>query len=116
MRMGTTFSRATAPTMPHIALSFLGSLPAVASDLGFFVERQRAGRYVLPHRRARADGRAAPDGHRCDELRVGPDVHLVFDDRAVLFGAIVIARDRAGADVHVGADGGIAHVGEMIGL
>src|SRR6266496_3191591 len=98
MSVGTTFSRATAPTMPHIALSFLRPFPAVARQLRLLVERERPGRHVLPDRRARADRGAAADCHRCDELGIGADVHVVFDDRAMLVRAVVVAGDRPGAD------------------
>ena len=50
-----------------------------------------------------ADGRARADRHRRDQLHVGADVHVVLDHGAVLVGAVVVAGDGAGADVHVAA-------------
>src|SRR5438874_6913518 len=96
--VGTTFSPATAPTMPHIALSFPRPFPAVARHLRLLVERERPGRHVPPDGRARADRGPAADRHRRDELGIGADVHVVFDDRAMLLGAVVVAGDRPGSD------------------
>ena len=50
------------------------------------------------------------------ELRVAADERAVADHRLVLVLAVVVARDGAGADVDVVADGGIAQVREVAGL
>ena len=42
-----------------------------------------------------------PIVHRRDELRVAADEHVVLDDGRMLVHAVVVARDRAGADVDV---------------
>ena len=48
--------------------------------------------------------------------RVGADESVVFDHRAILVGAVVVAGDRAGADVDVAADRGVAKIGQVVGL
>ena len=58
----------------------------------------------------------AAHGDRGDELGVRADENIVFDDRAVLVRAVVVARDRARADVHVAPDRRIADVGQVVGL
>ena len=91
-------------------------------DPAFFVgllaarDRQRVGRHVLRDRRASRDIRSAPDPDRCNQLRVAADECAVFDHRRVLGDAVVVAGDRAGADVDVLADGGVAEVGEVARL
>src|SRR5215469_15293813 len=114
IRIGTTFSRATAPTMPHMSSAFLRTFPAALRDLHLLVEDQRLGRHVFPDGRTRSDRGAATDRHRRDELRIRSDVHVVFDDRAMLRGPIVVAGDRPGAEIDVASDDRIADVGEMI--
>src|SRR5688572_26797561 len=73
-------------------------------------QRERIGRNVLRDGRAGADIRAAADADRRDELRVGADERAIFDDGLVFVLTVVVARDRARADVHVRADVGIADV------
>src|SRR5437763_391536 len=70
MRMGTTFSRATAPTMPHImVLSFPGPLPTRDRDLLVLRDRKLPGGDLLAYRGACAYRRAPAHGDRRDELR-----------------------------------------------
>src|SRR3546814_9117645 len=57
---------------------------------------------------ARAQGSAAPDPHRSDQLRVRPDEGVIFNDGAMLVGAIVVAGNGAGAHIHARADIGVA--------
>src|SRR5690349_4560638 len=78
--------------------------------------RKAAGRHVAGDGRAGRDGGAAAHGHRRDELRVGTDEDAVLEHGAVLRGAIVVAEDRAGADVDVRAHGAVAEIGQVIGL
>src|SRR5205814_8299037 len=99
MSVGTTFSRATAPTMPHMALSFPRPFPAVSRHLRLLVERQRPGRPVLPVGCARTNGRAAAGRHRRDKLAIRADVHVVFDVRSMLLCAGVVADNCSGPDV-----------------
>src|SRR5690606_8266085 len=75
-----------------------------------------AGRRILGERGAGAQGGAAADAYRGDELGVGADEDVVLDHRAVLVGAVVVAGDGAGADIDPAADVGIAHVGQVVGL
>src|SRR6266545_3941799 len=75
-----------------------------------------AGRYVLPNGRAAADIGAAADSDGGDKLRIAPDERTILDHGLLLFLAVVIARDRAGADVHLLADGGVAEIRQMAGL
>jgi hypothetical protein len=57
-----------------------------------------------------------PTRHRRDQLGVGADEGIVLDDRLELVGAVVVAGDRAGADVDAAADRRVADVGQMVGL
>ena len=91
-------------------------LPAGDRHLLRARNRELAGRGVAGQRGAGAERRAATDGHRRDQLRVGADEDVVLDHGAVLVRAVVVAGDGAGADVDVAADGRVADVGEMIGL
>src|SRR5512146_2400691 len=110
--------------MPHIALALHPSLlaphhlsgpfPPRSGDLLFAGESKLAGRCIADDGRAGAYGGPLADGHRSDELHVGTDVHIIFDHGAVLVRAVVIAGDRAGTDVDVASNGGIADVGEVI--
>ena len=103
--------------MPHIAsLSFLRSRPAAARDLRSRIQCQRCRWDFAPHRRTGADGRATSHRHGCDELRIGPDVHIVLDHGSVLGRTIVIAGDRPRPDVDIPAGGRVTNIGEMVGL
>src|SRR6476646_5920111 len=96
IRIGTTLSRATAPTMPHMALvlRFLtGPLIARRAGLRLLVEREDAGLDIAPYGRARTYRRAASDRDGSDQLRVGSDVDIVLNDRAVLVCTVVVAGD-----------------------
>src|SRR6476661_6252909 len=104
MRIGTTLSRATAPTMPHmrLVLGFLSrALVPRLGSLRLLVEREHACLDIAPNGRARAYRRAASDRDRSDQLRVGSDVDVVFDDGAMLVRSVVVAGDRARADIDV---------------
>ena len=70
----------------------------------------------LRHGRARADIRVAPDGDRRDELAIRADERARLDRRLVLADAVVVARDRARADVRLLADRRVAEVREVVGL
>src|SRR5258705_9821883 len=69
----------------------LRSLPAVDRDLFAASQRQLAGRCVLGQRGTRSGGRAFADRHRGHQHVARTDVHVVFDRRAVLVRAIVVA-------------------------
>ena len=79
-------------------------------------DRHHPVRHVAVDHRARARARAASDAHRRHEHRVAADERAVADRRAVLALAVVVRRDRAGADVHVVADLGVADVAEVAHL
>src|SRR5262245_9885062 len=114
MRTGTTSLGPMYPMMPHIvaSLSWLSAPdlvfpffdPALEVPLLAGADRQRAGRHVFPNRGSRSHVRLLADGDRRDQLRVAADERPAFDGRRVLAGAVVVAGDRAGADVHVVAD------------
>ena len=73
-------------------------------------------------RRVFGDGGAGADGgtlrycYRRDQLSIGADKNIVLDDRLVFIGAVVIARNRAGTDVDVLSDYGVADVTQVIRL
>src|SRR5207244_11130785 len=66
--------------------------------------------------RAVGHHRSPPPRDRGDQLRVAADKDPILADGLMLVSAVVIAGDRAGADVHALADPGIAEVAEMIRL
>src|SRR5439155_8522 len=70
-------------------------------------------RHVLRDGRGGADVGALADREEGHEARVGADERAVADRGRVLRDAVVVARDRAGADVDVGAHGRVADVGDV---
>src|SRR5262245_20574715 len=96
----------------------LGDLFRVAClfDLRRARQRERSGGHVARHRRPRADHRPLPDAHGRDQLTVRTDERPVLDHRLELLVAVVVARDGAGADVHLLADRRVAEVAEVVGL
>ena len=62
------------------------------------------------------DDRAVADGDRRHQRRVGADERALADYRAEFVNAVVIAGDRAGADIGARADVAVADIGEVIGL
>src|SRR5262245_42111330 len=125
MSTGTSGFAPTYPTIPHISgPGFLGFGLLLAKFRGpaWFVlltaARNRHGvrRHVLRNRRTGSHVSALANHDGRDELRVAADKHAVFDDRLMLLHAVVIARDGAGADVHVRADRRVAQIREMVRL
>src|SRR5256885_1138361 len=109
--------RAAAPTIPHIGLGLLlRRLPAGNGNLARACHGELALGRVLVDGRARADVGTASDAHRGHQRGIGADEAVVLDDGAVLCGAVVIARDGAGADVDARAELGVADVGQVVGL
>src|SRR5947209_4212973 len=115
------------PTMPHMVPSLVSGFhaligaakilgPAGLLDLAPTPERQRVGRDILRNDRTRADISTRTDLYRCDERRIRADKGVVADLRAVLRIAVVIAGDRAGADIGGSADRSVADIGEMVHL
>src|SRR6187401_1224520 len=89
--------------------SFLCFLPGAT-------ERQGARRDVLGDHAACGDIGSLADADRRDQRAVGADEGLGADHRAVLAVAVVVHKDRAGADVARRADIGVAEIGEMARL
>src|SRR3546814_13645057 len=71
---------------------------------------------VARHRAARRDDRVGTDPDRRDERAVRPDKGALADLGPILEIAIIIAGDRARADLRVRAAGDVPQVGEMVGL
>ena len=95
---------------------FFNRRPAFLVLLSAARDAQRAGRHVLGDRRSGRHVGARADRHRRDELRVAADEDAVLDHRRVLVDPVVVARDRARADVHLLADRRVAEVGQVAGL
>ena len=85
--------------------------PALDVDLLDPGERQRATWNILGHGGAGSDVGIAPDRHRRHQLAVGTDERTGLDRRLVRAESVVVAGDRAGTDVGLGADRRIAEVG-----
>src|SRR4051794_6472978 len=71
---------------------------------------------ILGDHRTRADNCSVTDCYRCDQRGVGADERAGSDYRPILAEPVVIAGDRAGADVRARPDLGIADVRQMIDL
>src|SRR5215510_8872421 len=94
----------------------LRTLPRGNGELSHPRDRELAGWCVLGERGPGGERRAAPYAHRRDQLGIRTDEDIVLDDRPVLVRAVIIARDRAGADVDPAADRRIADVGQVVRL
>lgn len=110
-------SCAMPPTMPHMGLVGAvrggGGAAAFFFDLGRAGDGQGVGRDGAGDGGARGDVRAVADAEGGDELAVGADEDVVANVGAVFLDAVVVAGDDARADVAVGADVGIAQIGEV---
>src|SRR3546814_4889036 len=71
---------------------------------------------VARHRAARRDDLVGTDPDRRDERAVRPDEGALADLGPIFEIAIIIAGDRARADIRVRADGDVAQIGEMVRL
>src|SRR3569623_2075154 len=91
-------------------LLFRRPLPALAGLL------RRAAQSELAGRRVFADGGACAHRDGREQLRVGADEDVVFDDGLEFIGAVVIAGDGAGADIDAPAYRRVADVTQMIHL
>src|SRR6266480_1962287 len=121
MRTGTMLSLAIAPTIPHMRVTFRSlllfrPLPVRNRHLLHAGEGQLPRRGVLGERGSRTECRAPAHAHRRDELGVRAYENVVLYDGAVLVRSVVVAHDRAGANVDVSADLTVADVGEVIRL
>ena len=83
----------------------LRCLPALTAE--------RTGRDVLSNRGAGADVRPFADRDRRDQLRVAADEGAIRNRRDLLPDAVVVARDRPGADVDARSDHRVAEIREM---
>src|SRR5206468_4096784 len=79
-------------------------------------DAERPWRHVARDRRAGGDVRPAADVHGRDELRVAADERLVLDHGLMLLLAVIVARDRAGADVDPFSDDRVPEITEVVGL
>src|SRR5213596_1015331 len=121
MRTGTMLRLAIAPTIPHMRLAFRSlllfrPLPVRNRHLLHAGEGQFPRRGVLGERGSRTECRAPAHAHRRDELGVRAYENVVLYDGAVLVRSVVVAHDRAGANVDVSAHLAVADVGEVIRL
>src|SRR2546430_1556497 len=121
MRTGTMLRLAIAPTIPHMRFAFRSfllhwPLPVRDRHLLHAGEGQLPRWSILGKRGSRAECCTPAHSHRRDELGVRADENVVLDDGAVLVRSVVIARDRAGADVDVSSHLAVADVGEVIRL
>src|SRR5713101_3188725 len=119
MRIGTTLRLAIAPTIPHMCSTlflFFRPRPPGNGRLLYPRERELPGRRVPGERGSGAERCALAHPHGRDKLCVGADRDVVLDDRAVLVRPVVVAGDRAGADIDVLSDLAVADVGKVIGL
>src|SRR5665811_421787 len=94
------------PAPTWVTILFVLNWPLPSLDGRLFAARQGelARRCVAGDRRTRTNGCALAHRHRRDQLRIRADEYIVFDDGAMFVRAIVIAGDRACADVHAAAD------------
>src|SRR5712691_7527513 len=119
MRIGTTLRLAIAPTIPHMCSTlflFFRPRPPGNGRLLYPRERELSGRGILGERGSGAERCALAHPHRGDKLGVRADGDVVLDDRAVLVRPVVVAGDRAGADVDVFSDLAVADIGKVIGF
>src|SRR5471030_3109043 len=65
---------------------------------------------------ARSDSGALGYYHRRHQLRIRTDKHIVADNGLMFIGAVIIAGNGARADIHPGANFGIAEVTQMPGF
>src|SRR5579871_3690016 len=123
MSTGTRLRSATPPTMPHmallpspLALGLHGPLPVVDRDLARARQREFVGRRVGGDGRACADGCAVADLDGRDHHAARADEGAAADLGTPFVDAVVIAGDRAGADVDATANLAVADVAQVIHL
>src|SRR4029078_2811931 len=117
MRIPGTSRRATAPTMPHIlqrfpSLSRFDALcrrhPAADVALARTADCEFTGVDFHRYGRSSRDISAVTHFDRRDQRRIRSDEHVAAEVRLVFRDAVVVAHDRAGADVAVRTGRGIA--------
>src|SRR6185503_726812 len=87
--------------------------PARLDDLARTAQGQRARGHVLGDGAAGGDVRALADRDGRDQRGVAADERARFDPRGVLVGAVVVAGDGPGPDVHPRTYGRVADVGKV---
>ena len=66
--------------------------------------------YIFCDRTASADIRAFANRYRCDQLCIGTNKNIIFDERAMFVNTIVIAGNGAGADIDPLTDAAVTQV------
>src|SRR6266436_7532301 len=95
--------------------SLLGG-PAWFVDLAAAGNSQSIRRHVLRDGRTCGDVGAIPDAHGRDQGSIAADENFAPDRRRILVEAVVIAGNRARADIALGPDLRIAQVGKVHGF
>src|SRR5664280_2745334 len=90
--------------------------PAFFGDLAAAPQRQCIVGNVFRDARSRPDVGALSDSNRRNQGGIASNERAVFNRRAVLVHAIVIAGDGARPDVDAFANFGVAKIGEVVGL
>src|ERR1035437_3755237 len=90
--------------------------PAFFGDLSAAPQRQCIGGNVFRNARSRADIGALSDSNGSHQRGIASNERAVFNRRAVLIHAIIIAGDGARPDVHAFPNLGVAKIGEVVGL
>src|SRR5437879_2511462 len=90
--------------------------PAGFIDLAPAGNSQSIRRHVFRDGRTGSDVGAVAHAHRRDQRRIAADEHFAPDRGGMLMKAVVIAGDRAGADIALRSDLGIAEVREVHGF
>src|SRR5262245_60835101 len=79
-------------------------------------ERQRVGRHVPGYHAARPDVGAVANSNRRHECAIRTDERPGANLGTMLIDTVIIAENRARADIRGCADAAVAKVGQMIGL
>ena len=95
---------------------FLRALPAADGRLPRACDGQFPGRRIGADGRAGADGGVLADRYGRDQGAVRADKSAVLNDGTMFVRAVVVAGDRAGADVDCRTDGRIADIAQVIRL
>src|SRR5215472_8317519 len=96
-------------------VSFSAS-PAGLVGLAAARDAQGIGGHVVGDGRARGHVRAVADPYRRDQSRIAADEDLIPDRGGLFVKAIVIAGDRARADIGLAAQLGVPQIGQVQGL
>src|SRR5918995_3812453 len=115
---------ATADISDNTAHLFLGSFhfdallhgPAFAMSLLSVVKDQSSVRNVMTNRGRSGDIDVITQRDRCDQGRIATDLNAVADFAGILLKSIIVAGDRASADIAITAYGHITEISKMIGL